>query len=66
MKIKFDIKSLVEKAGTQREFAELTGINITVIGHLYRGVSAIHLKTVARIMETTGAKPNDLFIIEAE
>ena len=66
MKIKFDIKPLVKEVGTQREFAELTGINLSVVGHLYRGVRAIHLKTIAKIMEATGAKPNDLFIIEAE
>ncbi len=66
MKIKFDIKPLIKESGTQREFAELTGINLSVVGHLCRGVSAIHLKTVAKIMEATGKEPNDLFIIVDE
>ena len=66
MKVIFDIKSVVDERGTQREFAELTGLHENVVGRLYHGVIGIHLKTLAKIMEATGLTPNDLFIIEAE
>ena len=63
MKVIFDIKSHVDKMGTQKEFAELTGIHENVIGRLYNGTIGIHLKTLAKIMEATGLMPNDLFVI---
>ena len=66
MKVIFDLKTHVDKLGTQKEFAELTGIHENVIGRLYHGTIGIHLKTLAKIMEATGLKPDDLFIIEAE
>ena len=66
MKVIFDIKTHVDKRGTQKEFAVLTGIHENVIGRLYHGAIGIHLKTLAKIMEATGLTPNDLFIIEAE
>ena len=66
MKIKFDLKSVIDAQGTQRKFAEKTGIHPNVVGDLYHGVQAIHLKTLAKIMEATGKEPNDLFVIETE
>ena len=66
MKLKFDIKPVIDAQGTQRKFAKKTGIHRNVIGDLYNGVQAIHLKTLAKIMEATGLEPNDLFVIEAE
>ena len=66
MKVKFDIKEIVDAGGTQQEFAEKTGIHVNQIGNYYHGVRMISLKNLAKIMEATGLKPNDLFIIEAE
>lgn len=66
MKIKFDIKSVIDAQGTQKDFSEKTGIHINLVGGLYRGVSLVSLKTLAKIMEATGLKLNDLFVIETE
>ena len=66
MKVKFDIKKIVDEQGTQKQFAEKTGIHVNLIGKYYNGVKMISLKSLAKIMEATGLKPNDLFVIEAE
>ena len=66
MRVKFDIKNLVDELGTQQKFAELTGIHVNQIGKFYNGVKMISLKNLAKIMEATGKEPNDLFVIETE
>ena len=66
MKIKFDIEPLVKERGTQQKFADLTGLHRNTVSYLCRGVKTVELRTLAKIMEATGLKPNDLFIIETE
>ena len=66
MKIIFDVKSIIDAQGTQREFSIKSGIPANRVSSLYHGVTMVSLKTLAKILEATGLKPNDLFIIEAE
>ncbi len=66
MKLELDIKSVVDEFGTQKAFAEASGIHPNVIGNLYHGVTMVGLKTLAKIMAFTGKQPNDLFVITEE
>ena len=66
MIIKFNMKSVIDARGTQAEFSRKTGISPNRVSSLYHGVTMVSLKTLAKIIEATGLKPNDLFVIEAE
>ncbi len=66
MKIKLDVKSVIDAHGTQKSFAEASGIHLNTVNSLYHGVTMIGLKTLAKIIAFTGKKPNDLFIITEE
>ena len=66
MKIKFDIEPHVKEVGTQQKFADLTGLHRNTVSYLCRGVKTVELRTLAMIIEATGLKPNDLFVIETE
>ncbi len=66
MKLELDIKSVIDELGTQTSFSELSGLNKNTVNRLYNGVGTISLKVLAKIMQATGKKPNDLFIITEE
>ncbi len=63
MKLKLDIKSVIDELGTQTSFSELSGLNKNTVNRLYNGVGTISLKVLAKVMQATGKQPNDLFVV---
>lgn len=66
MKLKLDIKSVIDEHGTQASFSKMSGIEKNTVNRLYNGVGTISLKILAKVIAFTGKQPNDLFVITEE